>query len=496
MKDSRYYGPRSYDRIYRLFGNIGAVGSAVMANRYQVSENRVKESMGNKGWSASYFPNYKEYMAAIARGRSKNRTPSRSRSRSRSLIMPKAPRKRSVSWSTASRPRSMMSISRSRSRSRSLAPGPRAVYPSGALKSSYKPSTNVGYKGAFNKTKKIYGSKEKCLTQGVVFNRETSSVITASATAVYLGHCTNPSQFTAQVMWLAIVKKFMLLLGVQVNDTQKQLIDFAQVGNSITVVFKQSYDAVASGTATFNATATSSMNDVAKFFSDYFTEGVNVSGQPFDQVQFDCIYFQPGVNSGLPTRRMVLKNARVHIHAVSNFTIQNRTKSDPTTDEADQVDNQPLRGFSYFGYGSGTQTNTSLPQSVSEFVCQDNYGILRKVPTSAEVELQEMPSQIHFANVKKSGAQELDAGVIKNSKLIFKKTISVNSLQKQITVNPDRGHTYHKLGKFKIFGFEKMIDIEFSQNMSIAWEHNLSLGMYLIPGNEKYSNQINEKYYI
>lgn len=491
---NRYVRHRPYRDQAALFGGVGLYG-AVQGYRYLRNQyNRRRNSFYGQALKGAFHSLKKNNnkMAPTKRGRSRTRTPksykrmnystpSRSRSRSRppGLRSSSAPPKYSITggiYTPRARARSVSRLSTA-----SLSVGRKKFVPGG----------NVGYKGSFNSTTKIFGLKEKCLTQGIVYNRETSSVINGLGTSLYVGHCTNPSEFTSDVLWLCIVKKLLLMMGTQVNDTQKPVPNLV-AGDIFQVSYKNGYDSGGAGAFNYLVAGTPTMVDIASDISQYFNAGLT----PKDQVQFDNIVFVPAAASKMKLTRLVLRNARVVIHSVSNLTIQNRTKSDETDESADQVDNQPLRGFSYFGYGTGTQTMTTDPNNVKEFVCDDVYGVLSKVPVASEVYLQEPPSQIHFGNVKKSGSQNMDVGDVKNSKLIFNKTISVNSLQKQITVNPDRVHTYHKLGKFKFFGFEKMIDIQFSQQMSVAWEHNLNIGMYIIPGFEKYSSQINEKYYI
>ena len=49
-----------YSRTYRVLGNIGAIGAAYMAHRYQMDDNAVQRSLGTKGWSISYPKNIKK----------------------------------------------------------------------------------------------------------------------------------------------------------------------------------------------------------------------------------------------------------------------------------------------------------------------------------------------------------------------------------------------------------------------------------------------------
>lgn len=490
--DARRFGVRDYNRIYRVFGNIGAVGSAIMANRYQVAQNRVKTSLGSKGYSIQYPKKYKKQWEVVMAGK-----------RSRGKFVPPTPPKRFrvVGNSNTARRAAMVAARRRHIASMQSGKMRLGKYTSKMLSPSNKYiqnkqskskqvariSTNAYYKGAFGKTNAKKAKIAKYLYKGVVVTREHSGEYTVGADStetVYIGHATCPNEVLAKTMFKALLKNLFLKAGFEVKSLVTGQTGLA-AGDIVNITYKNNYDSSAYLNYTYTVIGTDTIDLIATFFYQSFFVNVGYS----DQAQLISIYYQPAAGNVLRPKftQIHLKNAKVKFHCKSVMVIQNRTQAVTGNDGTEFVDSQPLRGVSYFGYGSGTQAFTNT-NSQEELVATDTNGVILRDAGFANG-LQEPPDRSNFTNVRKSGVENLDPGVVKTSVLTYEKYFSVNSVMKAISGALNVNNTYHRVGKFKFFAFEKMLNIDLSPRIRIAFEHNLQVGCTFYGGSDKYTEE-------
>jgi len=106
---------------------------------------------------------------------------------------------------------------------------------------------------------------------------------------------------------------------------------------------------------------------------------------------------------------------------------------------------------------------------------------------------------------KKSGKVRIEPGQIKTSVLKYAKRISFRELQRELNKSDDIfyvgniSHTSKKqtrLGKYRLFGLEKMIDASSGFPMTIATEHNVRMNTWTEEVEKHYTVQQTEKTYL
>jgi hypothetical protein len=309
-----------------------------------------------------------------------------------------------------------------------------------------------------------------------------------SGNTVCVGHSTMPQDTIIRLAFRAIFKKFYMKLGTyDMSDWNGTLIDVP--GGAI---FSLNYYNTEEDTtlSTINCTtgsnvpAPTSFNDLPEFF---WKEIIKVS-QP-QNIRFDALtYFHPNpTNANAPNNtKLVLKDVLLHFYAKSTLKVQNRTLTKGADNESDDVDNVPLYGKSYFGFGNGTgaiNKNGNYSIASRDFIGDEKYGTIAKVPN--EPWYQEPPGPEVFEKVKQFGKVALSPGDVKTSTLSYRKTISLQQFGRVVfnheTTPDDDRHRRHYLGNYRFMMVEKMINAvggTEENQISLAFETNLNIGCY------------------
>jgi len=422
----------------------------------------------------------------------------KSKSRSRSRSRGRTSRRRSPI--TPSRSVRSMSLSRSRSKGKIpvIITRPKRKFKRQRL-SRFKygmSGDNAGYKGSFGPTSKPSNEMYTYHTQGGVFVKETSGIVTTALTRpiACIGHATTPDQFLLKTTCLAIVKKMIYKMQLSVDSVETS-IGALVLGDTFFIEYKPNYIdslvASVSGAVGVSFPAQPSIGIIADWLETTISTLTN-------QTQLVRMTYVPGAANTLRPAfcNLSLKNARVQFMCKSVLVLQNRTLAEVGDEGADRVDNQPVVGKQYFGYGTGTQQRGPTSGKF-EIVADGDLGTIAQ--TWGPENMREPPHMSTFVNVKQSGAAQLDPGSLKTSTLEYRKTMSLNSLinrvlPDQIAVVPNK---YFKVGKFKFFLFEKQIDcVSEAPAVAIGFEHNLTMAAHLIVGVDKFTTQTYEKQYI
>lgn len=176
-----------------------------------------------------------------------------------------------------------------------------------------------------------------------------------------------------------------------------------------------------------------------------------------------------------------LSGCSLSFYSKSTLKIQNRTVNTATGDE-ESVDNVPIYGRSYEGGGSGTGAITrdkkGTVSAARDFVGDDKYGAIAKVPS--EKWYQEVPRADQFLKVKSDAKVHLDPGQVKTSRLISRLNVTfdrlITELLKYNYATVGRSHGMHAFGHFRFMMFEKMLNSVAGttvNSMKIAYETNL-----------------------
>jgi len=219
---------------------------------------------------------------------------------------------------------------------------------------------------------------------GVSIVNELGGVVdggTSTATAgntVAVGHANVASTTAHQMMWRAVVKALFIKVG-QTLESMDDSIRGCTTGDSVQILYRLNPD-FSTSNYTYSLTAgVTNYNDIALALAGTFYD---LSAD----IEFLRISFHPlaAGEARLPWTEISMKMIVVHFMGKSTLKIQNRTLNGASGDE-ESVDNVPLYGRSYSGYGNGTDSKnidaSSGGLSAVTFRGDAIYGAMAKVPT-------------------------------------------------------------------------------------------------------------------
>jgi hypothetical protein len=438
---------------------------------YSVSHKTGEMDRGRKRTRTTSMP------VTPARSRSGVRAMSVSRSRSRGRSMPRTPimsqRSRSLSRRRANR--------RSVSRVRFMRPA----------------ATSSRSGGFFSGGTKRRSMIDLMAKDGVVIAKEEGGVLVADigfipgggvsyGSAVYIGHSTVPVVAVAKHFWRAFLKYIWSRLNRDIRDFN----DICNPNNQMRLNIKyklspngavQDYDFTIAVTLTFE--------DIV---NDLHTNLWNINGG--NNYFIECTVREASSGSIASTTiigQFNLQKAKLTFHCKSALKVQNQTLENTADNEADDIKNVPLYGKSYEGAGNGAFYVKQFNQQ--HFVGNDNTGVIQFLPgpkgtPTGDItqSLNEPPSITNMKYVKKVGKAHIDPGQVKTSVLSYTKTMSFSTFWNRIhTDSPDNPH-WTRLGNFRFFGLEKMIqfsptvvneNISIDNRIKVAYEHDCKFGM-------------------
>jgi len=174
-----------------------------------------------------------------------------------------------------------------------------------------------------------------------------------------------------------------------------------------------------------------------------------------------------------------------------------RTKKFGIGGDEESVNNVPLHGKAYFGYGTGTEAfsrDVPVGTAGTTFRADNQYGAIARVPT--ERWYQEVVPASHFTQVKQFGKVVLDPGHVKTSVVSFYGTFSLNSIYRKLFDNDAAMlHTKTSVGTYRFMLLEKMIlaTTPTADNaIKVAYEVNLRMGCYATMTNSYETAQQND----
>ena len=325
---------------------------------------------------------------------------------------------------------------------------------------------------------RITKKKKKFSILGTEYRTETSGKKLATEVA-YIGHATMPKKVMLKLLFSSVFKKLFEMVGNLTSDLTQPL---PFVVNTDTIRYQERTD-VNAGWANANftlATTGTNIKAIIDYFVDLFGNNNNSS-----QIQIANFQFIPTAGSVLKYTRLTVLNSHIKIKTYSNFTVQNQSIPEATATESDNVQNVVLRGKCYQGSGSGSLIGSDDPTATTPPSYASETGVI-DIGTTTNV-LNELPPGYAFVDAKKEGSFMIDPGEYKQSVLRDNFSISFNKLLRYATSSVTTGnnnYTPSLLGKFKIIGFEKMIDEVTPEipGIIVAWEHQFNISCYLKPG--------------
>jgi len=335
-------------------------------------------------------------------------------------------------------------------------------------------STGPGRSGGFLKTKSRVSKKSTTMSKGYCFSGEYGGIGTSANVGV-IGHCTVPIDTLGRVTWGCAIKKLLEKSGLDFDKTSTAIIGMEP--NDIIVLSWQKDVESIIFTDDYTATGSESLEDVTAWFNGHTRTWVD-DGTVSDQVRFINLTFEPWVDTAAApyARRghsalLRLEDTYIHFKSDSNLKIQNRTVVSSGDDEAD-VNNQPLFGKGYSGPGTGAQWRDVYPAS---FVAHSGYGLITG-DDGTMTGLEDVQDPNTFKGVTRTGKMKLEPGEIKTSRLSSTMRRSFNDMIHATypTGTDLTAFLLRKLGNYRFFVYEKMLDTGAAYDIVMAFEHAIN----------------------
>lgn len=358
------------------------------------------------------------------------------------------------------------------------------------------------------KTKRLskskYRKRRQAVVSGVTRVVETGGTSNSGANneVVYVGHAA-PIWQLKYTMWWAVLRKLLVKAGGTVSMFNRTATISAAVsagptglldGDRFRLIWKANASAApTTSDVVINNTTGATVELVVTQFVDLITS------EDFELIELQFI--PANVTESKLHRAIIrLNTLSLSVFMKLDLKIQNRTVNVATDDQADDVNNVPIYGKTYEGYGLGAVYNAVDSTNNIQFCANPTTGAIVNTPTLSE--LQEPLEYQKFEKVTKIGKIHLDPGQIKTSVLTKKFTASFQYLLHEL--NPalangfngsgQRNNINGRFSSYRMFAVEKMIDSsttspETRTAVTIAWEHNMKIMMTVKENNSQPTSQ-------
>lgn len=360
-------------------------------------------------------------------------------------------------------------------------------------KKSMSGATTSRSRGKFRKGRKIYTFIDKFARRGIVTAREIGGVMSTSAAeaaqSFLVGHSVFSKVQLVRDVSFALAKMCALRLKQNITDLSESVFGDAGFIAGSAYYCRLYYVTSPGGSVnnvqlTFTGITNPKWSDVASSMQSQITTLLAANSG----LQFTKLTWDNNDAATTSTRYMMfsldLSRARIRIQAKSSLKIQNRTINASGNVEADDVDNVPIYGKSYSGYGNYIMLNNSFTVAGGN---TSSYSTLMtgKFSSSSNPSAREPLPLSMVKRAKKVGKAHLDPGEIKTSVLNYSKTFLLNSLIRKLIAVGDETTTgsFVDIGIFRCFLFEKMLQAVATSDvngLNIAYELDQKTGIEVV----------------
>jgi len=305
--------------------------------------------------------------------------------------------------------------------------------------------------------------------KGVTMTIEAGGTL-AAQNIVYIGHITAPADQIRYQAFQAMLKLLLTRMNVRIRDFNAPMNEVKIFpGDVFTLIYSSSSTTAGSSSASFNVLAASTFDDVVLGLISSITGTINVDWIP-------KVLEYNGTATSLQYASIALDQLMLHFDIKSTLKVQNRsvTSVGAGENEADAVDNVPLYGKTIGGSGTGVVCRFPNSVSPANIVGRIGNGLITN--QSLDNNASEPLSAYFFPKSTQQGKVHIEPGALKTSVLSTKRSISFKYLFRLFANQGTQPIT--SFGSYRFFQLEKMIDTGLTQDLSVAYEHNLAMSCY------------------
>jgi len=360
------------------------------------------------------------------------------------------------------------------------------------------------YRGKFSKARKNTKKMDPYLSKGFQSVTEVNGTV-SDPDCVYIGHSSLSGVQTMEMICQVLLRK-LFWKGMHWDCTNMGSIlpgtDALSAAGWRLAIWRENKANGSIDRYTYDTTATDSISQIigdrangsngtwATFFdvlADYAAGAV--AGQDLNVLQPTrlILYGIDGNGTNFYNFRtdINLQNEIIHLRSRSEIKVQNRTKSAAGDSSTDNVASNPIVGRMY-EFSSGAPRSKVDGVRLIEAI-SDKTGVLTARGASfldnGLSVMKEPPNPKIFWNCTKSSKQLINPGDIKNSSIGYTRSCSLIKFLKAIRYGYSASGTGSKqinlVGKCQMLALEDMININSSENISIAYEVNRTTAVYL-----------------
>lgn len=178
--------------------------------------------------------------------------------------------------------------------------------------------------------------------RGITLNYEYRKTATGEE-ALAIGHTSMPGKVCAMNMWRAMLKAFLLQIGIIIKDYGNRMQNSGfLIGDQFTVT--RFANGTSTGTTLFTVTIVDelSYDGLAHNFANEFDDLNNLQDD-----RLESFVFNPSASSHIPYSVMDLSVLKITVYTKSALKLQNVTVENAGDNETDDITRVPLSGYIY-----------------------------------------------------------------------------------------------------------------------------------------------------
>lgn len=353
------------------------------------------------------------------------------------------------------------------------------------------------YQGKFGRGGTTRNKFDTYTRYGFVTKTETNGVV-ADPDCCYITHTTIAPDDVITTLCLSIVRK-LFYDGVK-WDYQKETDVFPNLVPYRLFLEQRNVMDGASALIIFNGNTPSELvgsTEVSGNFAyqlaefSQYSPGPNTT-QTANGLQLYKIGLQENIGTVATPKwinraELDLTTLKVHALVKTSIKIQNRSKSATGSSSTDEVNTNPLTGYKYNCFGPAPRMRYYAGDSWRLQSFNTITGVNLTRGSEVENDLREPPMAKQVVNCNKSAKIMLQPGEMKSDGLTYTKTMLLNQFLKKLFRRSGNGvgtnsEVTYGIGNSLMFAFEDAINVNSTENISLAFELERTTGVYVSPG--------------